>query len=114
MAVSTMVHDSTDGRYRHEETVADASTSDPVLMPSVQHHDPYMKPVVVYVSPAGGGSAKIEQTISSPADVAAGSAVWSTWALGEVSVPTSHALWAPMTALRCVSVNGATFWSALR
>jgi len=114
MAVQIMGHDSDDGRYHHAETVADGATSDPVLMPSIQNHDPYAKPVTLYISPAGGGSARIETTLSTRALVEAGAAVWFAWSAGSVSVPTSQLLQGPVTALRCVSVSGAAFWSALR
>jgi hypothetical protein len=57
-------------------------------------------PISVSATPGDGGTALVEYTLSAPAMVAAGSAVWHPWPLGGVSAFAQDVLVAPVVALR--------------
>lgn len=90
--------------YRHSETVTDA-TSEPL---SIEVND---KPAIVVVVP--GTDAKVQYTLSFPADVDAGNAVWIDWPAGTVTVQTVDSIEGAVTALRLVS-TGASKWEVAK
>ena len=113
MVIKNMTHNVADGRYHFSETILTGSTSDPVYPPSIYPHDPGYRPVVVFLKPAGGGSARIEFTLSTRAEVEAATAIWIAWPDGAVTTATARVITGPVTALRCVSVSGSADWGML-
>lgn len=87
------------GYSRHKETVGDGATSEPVLVPQASGR------VSVGIVPSG--TAKIQFTLSSEADIVGDSADWFDWADGNVTSAIADTLDGPVSAVRCVSVSSA-------
>jgi len=113
MATRTMTHSLPGGRFHFTETATAGGATDPLLLPAIYPHDPGHKPASVFVKPAGGGSARIEFTLSTQAQVEAATAVWISWPHGDVTAAASASINGPITALRCVSVSGAADWGVM-
>lgn len=109
-----MNHNVSSGRYHFQQTVTAGAASDPVLLPSVYHHNPGYAPAAVYASPGGGGTARIEFSLSTPEEVEAGSATWLPWPDGDVSAGTVRTVAGPVTALRCVATTANAAWGVMR
>lgn len=77
-----------------------SGTSDPVCFQAG------FNSISVAISPAIGQTARVEYTLSPPADVMAGTAVWLTWPAGNVSVATDDAMLTKAYAVRGVSSGG--------
>jgi hypothetical protein len=90
----------TDVRWFHAETVTDA-TSEPLIIPSLG------RDVAVAVTP--GTDALVQFSLSSYADLEAGTAEWFDWPEGEVAEPTADGIAGSVSALRLVS-TGASTW----
>lgn len=93
-----------DGRYNgytHKETLATGVTSDPIVIPPLPAGAQVRCTVI-----AGAGTAKIQDTTSPDADVAADTAVWQDWSAGNKTGTYSDVLLRPGTAVRGVSVSG--------
>lgn len=75
-------------------------TSDPVYFQSG------FNSISVAISPAVGQTARVEYTLSLPNEVMAGTAVWLTWPLGNVSAPADDAMLTKAYAVRGVSSGG--------
>ncbi len=67
----------------------------------------------VGVSPGAGGSALVEYSLSSAAEVKAGTAKWHPWSYGDVSSDTVGDLVAPVTALRLTATTANAAWEVL-
>lgn len=91
-------------RYHHKETVTDA-TSAPLGLPYLDHD------LAVIVSPGAvaGNSATVQYTLSSEADIDAGTAIWADWDVGSVTAPAFGLISRSVSAVRLVSV-GASTW----
>lgn len=86
------------GFYRLE--VPFSGTSDPIkIMAS-------MSQISVALHPSGG-TARIEFTLSTPARVAAGTARWIAWPLGDLAAAGADALLSCVTAIRGVASTSA-------
>ena len=93
--------------YQFAETVNADSISQPVLIPADGIPGQAAR---VEVSPAAGARAVIEHTLSSIAEVQAGTAIWSRWGQGVCEQYEHDYLTILPTALRCTTENGAAFW----
>lgn len=89
-----------DVRWFHTETVTDA-TSDPLIIPSVG------RDIAVAVTP--GTAATVQYSLSSYAEIEAGTAMWHDWPAGEVAETTVDSIAGAVSALRLVS-TGASTW----
>jgi len=87
-------------RYRYAAQVA--GTGDWILLP------PGLGDVIVSVDP-GPGTARVEYTLASVADVESGMATARNWQEGDVSGYTDSILKCAFTAVRCVSTDAAEF-----
>lgn len=87
-------------RYRFSASVTGAG--DWVILP------PEIGDAVVSVAPSSG-TARIEYTLSSVADVEAGTAVARNWPDGDVAGYTDSLISNSVTAIRCVSTAATDF-----
>lgn len=62
--------------------------------------------ISVAIHPAAGQTARAEYTLSSPAEIEAGTAKWIPWPLGDVSASSSDALLTMCVAIRGVASGG--------
>ena len=86
--------------WRRSGSLAIGQTSSP--LPLTEE----IRQVTVGLYPTGG-TAKVQITISTPEEVAASTAVWFDWGLGEVSDNTMDVLEAPVSAIRVVALTGS-------
>lgn len=102
MVTLTWSKDSADyGFYRYSVTFT--GTTDFVMLQS------NMGSVSAAVHPASG-TARVEFTLSSPADVQAGIAKWVVWPMGDVSKSSADGMISCATAIRAVaSASNAVF-----
>lgn len=116
MAVQYMTHMTANGRHIHTETLGAGLTSDPLMLPSVYGRMRSDDRISVVCIPAVGATGKIQYTLSSVANVEAGSAIWIDWPSGNVTAATGYAINGPVTALRCINVAGAfsVAWGVLK
>lgn len=91
-------------RYRHTQTVTDA-TSEPLSVPAMDRE------TLIVVNP--GTTAKVQYTLSSAEAIEADTAIWIDWPAGEVTEQTTDAISGAITALRLVSV-GASTWEVAK
>lgn len=66
-----MVLDALNNRYHYRAVVASGATSDPILLPRGRG-------VGIAANPASAGTATVEFTLSSSAEIEAGTAIWHT------------------------------------
>jgi len=116
----TTGHTKLSGRSYFTETVAIDTTSDAVMMPSVQlRNNKADDRISVMCIPqvGGGGTGKIQYTMSPPEAVEAESGVvWADWTPGDIVPPAvgAYVINGPVTALRCISVTGTTQWLVVK
>jgi len=84
----------------HKETVPATSTSAAVKIAAGA------KRVSVGVTPAG--TARVEFTLSTYAEIDGATARWFSWVDGDVTVATADTLDGPVTAVRCVTTVAGT------
>lgn len=95
------------GKRAHRETVASGTTSAPIAI------HPGSGPISVGVTPAGGGTALVEYTLSGEARVNAGTATWRPWTHTGATANKDTVLTGPVTALRCTATAAAVDWEIL-
>jgi hypothetical protein len=118
MAVRLLIagHTKLNGRSYFAETVAIGTTSDAVILPTVQGRTRADDRISVMCIPQGG-TGKIQYTMSPPEAVAAESGVvWADWTPGDIADGNTGAytINGPVTALRCVSAVGTTQWLVVK
>lgn len=86
---------------RYWLTLAVTGTSDAILLPAG------MMSISAAIHPAVGQTARIEYTLSSIASVAAETAKWLVWPLGDISSGDADSIATVATAIRGVA-SGAT------
>ena len=95
--------------WQWTETVPADTTSEPLIMPELDNH----RPSSVGVSPGAGGTARVEYSLSTVAEVKAGTAKWRPWPYGDVSSDTDDVLDGPVTALRMTAATADAQWEVL-
>lgn len=92
------------GAMHHVESLGTAETSDPVLIGA------RFRNVSIGIGGHSGGSAKVQYTLDTIANVEADAADWVDWASGDVAAGTNAAenLEGPVTAVRGVMNTGAS------
>ena len=94
--------------YESKETISSPGTGDDMLLPDQCGR---FDTVLVMLSVSGGGTGKVQYTLSNRAQVIAGSAVWKDWDAGIVSSNTDDALY-HVSAIRLVNTAGTTILEA--
>jgi len=113
----TAGHTKLNGRKYFAETVAIDTTSDAVIMPSVQLRNNKADDRISVMCIPQGGTGKIQYTMSPPESVEAESGVvWADWTPGDIADGNTGAytINGPVTALRCVSAVGTTQWLVVK
>lgn len=87
--------------WEYEETIANGQTGDTIKL----HPIPEDKHVTCAVI-AGAGTGKIQFSTSLDSKVAAETALWQDWPLGDVTGSEYDSLVGPATGLRGVSISG--------
>lgn len=71
----------------------------------------YIEPeTTITLIPGTGATARIEYTLSTIAEVEAGTAVWQAWAKGDITATATDALLGRVTALRMITAGGDSIW----
>lgn len=83
----------------HRASVTTTGTSDPVMMV----YSASKTTAAIYPT----DQAKVQHTISTPAEIEAGTAEWIDWDKGKVRVNTSDSLIGTVTAIRAVALSGS-------
>jgi len=92
------MRESSKGRIRIDESLADIGYSDPVT--------DIVLPLTVCVIP-DDATGKVQYTTSPEASIADDTAIWRDWAAGEVDETTETVFDAPITGLRLAYTGGS-------
>ena len=87
--------------YQYTETIPDGATGDTVKIPPVIAGKNITCRLI-----CGANTGKVQTTTSVDSAVAAGTATWVDWALGDVTLTKTDATTGPITGIRGVSVSG--------
>ncbi len=102
MAVIDIVQrDSYFAGWHYSETIGDGETGHDIHIPALPDGK-----VIGCRLMAGAGTGKFQDTMSSDADVVAGTAVWNDWYIGNQTGTASEWLRPNVTGIRGVSVSG--------
>jgi len=99
MPTHNMGNRSVQGRFigfEFQQTLTATSVGDPLLIPPL----PPGSRVTVTAIPSGGGTALVEFTTSSDADLTASSVTWQAWPKGSISSVDTDSIISPVTGLR--------------
>jgi hypothetical protein len=90
--------------YESKDTLSAPGTGPDILLPDEAGR---FDSVLVMLSVSGGGTGKVQYTLSNRAQVIAGTAVWKDWDAGSVATNTDDALY-HVSAVRLVNTAGTT------
>lgn len=88
--------------WTYKETLADGTTSDPVIIPPLQNDSGNVTCTII----ANANTGKMQSTTSPDANIAADTATWVDWPNGDTNGTYTDALITPVTAVRGISVSG--------
>lgn len=86
--------------YTRKESVTAGSPATVVIS-----HTPAGRDITVTAIPGGGGTANVQFSTSSDAEVAAATATWQDWPSGAVSSTTSDRVLSQITALKLIATT---------
>jgi len=87
--------------YQYTETIAGETTGDSVIIPALIAGKNITCRLI-----CGANTGKVQTTTSVDSAVAAGTATWVDWALGDVTLTKTDVTTGPITGIRGVSVSG--------
>lgn len=87
--------------WRYDKTLSAPGNSNPILIPNG------VEKILARFIPSGGGTGKVQTSISTIALIRAGTATWEDWSAGSVSTLTSDVS-ERVNAIRLVNSAGTT------
>lgn len=87
--------------FEYSETISDGTTGNDIIIPPLPEGK-----VIGCRLIAGAGTGKFQDTLSSDADVLAGTAEWNDWFVGDQTGTASEYLMPNVTGIRGVSISG--------